>query len=221
MRKEEQRKLTKAEEERKIHFERTKEDYIEKGYKEHDLTLGVVYANIMAIFVCLPLILPILVAFTLKNPNTPMGFRLVLSSSDLGGTILPLVIPLLAFMLLIFLHELIHGIFGALFAKEGWKSVSFGFIAKYLTPYCHCKEPLKKAQYYVVVLMPTLLLGILPSLVAIILCNTTLLNIAILMILAGGGDILIALQLLFFRSSAQEQLILDHPYQLGLAIFTR
>ena len=41
-----ERKLTEAEQERKIDFQRTKEEFIEKGYEEHDLTLGVVYANL-------------------------------------------------------------------------------------------------------------------------------------------------------------------------------
>ena len=219
--KEENRKLSAAEEARKIDFERTREEFIEKGYVEHDLTLGIVYANIMALLVCLPLIIPIYLAFFLKNPNAPLGFSIALTMNSMGGNMLRLGLYLLVFIALIFLHELIHGVFGALFAKDGWKSVSFGFIAKYLTPYCHCKAPLKKAEYLAVVLMPTILLGVLPSLVAIFLGSRALLSMATLMILAGGGDILIALRLLFFKSSAQEQLILDHPYQLGLAIFTR
>ena len=219
--KEGQRKLTEAEQARKLEFERTKEELFAKGYEEHDLTMGVVFANVMAIFLCIPLILPFLYAFALKNPNAPMGLSFRLASDSIGAGVLGLGLFFIGFILLISLHELIHGIFGALFAKEGWKSVSFGFIAKYLTPYCHCKEPLKNAQYLVVVLMPTLLLGVLPGLVAIFLGNSTLLNIGILMIFAGGGDLLITLKLLFFRSTAQEQLILDHPYQLGLAIFTR
>ena len=50
-------------------------------------------------------------------------------------------------LLLIFVHELIHGITWAVFAKKGRKAISFGFIPQYLTPYCTCNEPLKKGEY--------------------------------------------------------------------------
>ena len=41
----------------------------------------------------------------------------------------------------IVVHELIHGLTWACFAKNGWKSISFGVWWKVLTPYCHCNEP--------------------------------------------------------------------------------
>jgi len=52
------------------------------------------------------------------------------------------------------LHELIHGIVFASFAKQGFKSIKFGIIWKMLTPYAHCKEPLRVRPYMLGVVMP-------------------------------------------------------------------
>ena len=45
----------------------------------------------------------------------------------------------------IVVHELIHGITWACYAKSGWKSISFGVMWKLLTPYCHCDEPMYRS----------------------------------------------------------------------------
>ena len=49
---------------------------------------------------------------------------------------------LIAFFAGIVVHELLHGITWACYAKSGWKSISFGVMWKLLTPYCHCNEPI-------------------------------------------------------------------------------
>ena len=53
------------------------------------------------------------------------------------------ILPLIILISGIIIHELIHGVFFAFFAKNGFRSIKFGILWKMLTPYCHCKEPLK------------------------------------------------------------------------------
>jgi len=53
----------------------------------------------------------------------------------------------IALIIGIIAHELIHGAVWAGFAKNGFKSIQFGVMWKMITPYCHCKEPLKVRQY--------------------------------------------------------------------------
>ena len=103
---------------------------------------------------------------------------------------------IIIYLILIIVHELIHSITFALFAKEHLRSISFGFIVQYLTPYCTCKEALKKLEYLLSVLMPTILLGILPCLVSIFNGSSILFVLGAFMIIGGGGDILISLKLL-------------------------
>ena len=124
-------------------------------------------------------------------------------------------------LLLIFVHELIHGITWAVFAKKGRKAISFGFNPQYLSPYCTCNEPLKKGKYITGALMPTLLLGLLTAAGAIVTGSAVLFCISAVMIFAGGGDLTIVLKLLRYKTESSEVLYLDHPYQAGLVVFLR
>jgi hypothetical protein len=67
-------------------------------------------------------------------------------------------IVLIALTIGIILHEL-HGITWAKYTKDGFKSIRFGVLWKFLTPYCHCKEPLVK-HYIIGGIMPAIVLGL-------------------------------------------------------------
>lgn len=202
------RRLTKAEQKRNEQFEQTRKQLKEKGYTEHDLTVGPVFANIMAIVLTLPFVVLFGVLFSSQHGSVSGTFRL-----------LDLSISLAVLVVLIFAHELIHGVCWAAFSKHHWKSISFGFIARYCMPYCCCSEALQKWQYMVGGLIPTLVLGVLPAAVSIFTGSVFLLSIGEVMILGGGGDFIIILKLLFFRSHT-DSLFIDHPYQCGVVAFT-
>ena len=210
---EKERKLTKAEEKRKKIYEEEKQKLIEAGYTEKDLTIGIVYANVMAFVLGLPIIIVLGALFLNTNFN---GFREIFRF-----TISESVIFLIVVVVLIVAHELIHGLFWAIFAKNHLKSIEFGFIAEYLTPYCCCKEVLTKSQYIIGGIMPTVILGVMPAVVAIFTGSWFLFTIGSLMILAGGGDLTIILKIFMYRSKKEEILYLDHPYECGLVVFER
>ena len=71
----------------------------------------------------------------------------------------------------IFVHEFIHGLTWALAAKIGFANIKFGFQLKTLTPYAHCKLPMKTNAYRIGAAMPLLIVGILPYLFALISNN--------------------------------------------------
>jgi len=118
-------------------------------------------------------------------------------------------------------HELIHGAVFACFAKEGFRSVAFGVIWSMLTPYCTCRESLKRKHYMLAILAPTVVLGILPATVALAIGSKWILYLGVLMILGGGGDIMCAIKLATYRTKGKECLFFDHPYEIGLAVFER
>jgi hypothetical protein len=85
------------------------------------------------------------------------------------GGVLNIVINLSIFILGVCLHEFIHGITWALFAKNGMKSIKFGIMASSLTPYCHCTEILKSSHYKAGAIMPAIITGLIPSILSIII----------------------------------------------------
>ncbi|MGN1033653.1 MAG: DUF3267 domain-containing protein [Intestinibacter sp.] len=207
------RKLTKAEEKRKKIYEEEKQKLINDGYIEKDLTISVVYANVMAFVLGLPIIIVLGILFFKYNfGNSEISFTFTIKES---------VVFLVSLAVLIVVHELIHGAFWAIFAKKHLKSIEFGFMAQYLTPYCCCKEVLTKGQYIIGGIMPTVILGIVPAVVAIFSGSWLVFFIGCIMILSGGGDMTILLKLIMYRSQKQEILYMDHPYECGLVVFER
>lgn len=208
MKKKKERKLTAVEQKRKEEFEKLSEKLIAEGYTSNHITTSVVAANIYGIIVVLPFVLPILILYFLRGnifTMKPWSF----------------IIAYVIFIPLIMVHELVHGITWASFVETGWKSISFGIIKEYLTPYCSCNQPMKKPQIIIGAFMPTLLLGIIPGVIAVLNGSTMLLIVATLMIFGGGGDLLIIFKLLCYRSKSKDTLYIDHPYEVGTAVFER
>lgn len=206
----ENRKLSKAEEKRKKLYEEKKKELIAKGYEEKDLTISVVKANVMAFVLGMPIIILLFILFIYKNQSGIYTFSI---RDSVGFLVL--------FAILVVLHELIHGLFWAIFAKNHLKSIEFGFIASSLTPYCCCKDMLTKSQYIIGGIMPTVILGIIPAVISIFTGSVFWFVMGELMILSGGGDMTILLNLLRYKSDKKEILYMDHPYECGLIVFER
>ncbi len=203
-----ERKLSKAELKRKEQFDKLTEELAQQGYKPNHITMGALAANILSVVIAIPFIAFFVMLFLLN------GHEFWIDSFQM----------LFAFVIifvLIVVHELIHGITWAAFVKEGWKSISFGFIVEYLTPYCSCNQPMKKYQIIVGAIMPTIVLGFIPAIVAVFTGSTITLFVALMLIMGGGGDMIIIFKLLRFKSTAKDVLFIDHPYELGTAVFER
>ena len=121
----------------------------------------------------------------------------------------------IALIFSIALHELIHGITWCYFTQNGWNSIKFGILWNSLTPYCHCKEPLTAHQYRMGLLMPTIVLGIIPTITAWIFGSVFLLVYGIIMIISGAGDLMIYRLIVKIRGNTK---IKDHPTEIGVII---
>lgn len=207
---EKSRKYTKREKERLEAFEAKKEELHAEGYNHHPLTFNIVKATGRMVTITLPIAVPLLMAFLLRVyfGNQDLSFR---------GSLLA--VPI--FFLAIVAHELIHGIFWGLSSKNGFQSIEFGVMWQYLTPYCTCTEPLSRIQYIIGAAMPTVLLGIIPTLISIALAQLPLFILGQIMIFAGGGDLLIIESLVKYKEKGEETIYMDHPTELGLAVFER
>ena len=203
-----ERKLTKAEARRKQAFEELKLQMLEAGYQTKELKLGVVQANIWAIVASAPFCILVLVVYGMLHGNPLL--------EDYSRWLL-----MAAIIIGIVVHELLHGLTWALFAKNGWKSIEFGVIWQYATPYCTCSEPMKKVPMILAAIMPTIILGFLPAVLGILLGKGFLIAFSLILIIGGGGDMLIILNILKYRSKTKEKLYLDHPYEVGTFVFEK
>lgn len=206
-----ERNLTPVEQKRKADFERICGEMEQKGYLKRDLTVSVLQANLMAVIVMLPFVVAAFVLYGIFHPAGP----------ELSFSLRGILVFYAALLLLIALHEVIHGLTWGAFAKGHWKAIAFGFIWKMLMPYCTCSEPLMKWQYVTGIAMPTLVLGFVPAIIAAVTGNFWLLALSAIMLLSGGGDFCIILKMLLHRHPHTEVLYYDHPYECGVVAFEK
>lgn len=205
---EKKQKLTKAELRRKETFEKMAEGLAAEGYTQKILKLNFVELNVLTLLIAIPFMIPFLAAFRLFGNE----FNIERGTSF---------IAVIAFLALIVVHELLHGIAFSHFANDGWESVSFGFNVKYCCPYCNCLQPLKKKPMIICALLPTIVLGFGFGIAAVISGSSLLLVISCLNIAGGGGDLFIVLKVLLYKTKCKDVLFIDHPYEIGTAVFER
>ena len=201
------RKLSRREQARLEDFQRLSGQMRQQGYRRVDLVVDVVQANVMAVVVMLPFLAAAAVLFFALNP--------------VGEVYIPLsgmALWLLAFLVLVVLHEAIHGLTWGLMAPHGFKAIAFGVIWQMLTPYCTCNDGLKRWQYLLGGLMPTLILGFGLAGLATAQGSLWLFSLAEVMILGGGGDFLIMFKMLRHPQKSGA-VYYDHPYECGLVVF--
>ncbi len=208
--KEKQRKLSAAEEKRMARFEALCAEMEAKGYQKRDLTVGIVKANVITLLLAIPICAVVILLFRLVQPEA----RIFLTGREL-------ILWLVLFFVLTAVHEGIHGLTWSRFSPNGFRDIDFGFMKEYLTPYCTCGAPLSRGAYVAGSLMPLIVLGLIPAVIAVFSGSALLLSLALVMILAAGGDVLIVLTLLRHGAKAGEQLIYDHPTRAGCVVFEK
>jgi hypothetical protein len=188
---------------------------VTEGYVKEELTMDAARANVLAVMISLPILFILAIPFILLNLDS---FRLqsLKTNFDFWARPLGAIIVLVVMAVGIVVHELIHGITFSLFAKAGFKSVKFGILTKTLTPYCHCKEPLLVWQYILSTIMPAVVLGLIPSLIAMVKGSIGLMLFGIFFTIAAAGDFIIIYLLRKQRSTSRVQ---DHPEKIGCYIF--
>lgn len=117
----------------------------------------------------------------------------------------------------VFTHELIHGITWAVLCKKRWRSIGFGVNWRAFTPYCHCKEALTFKKYALGSVMPTMVLGVLPYSIGLILGNYYFSLFGMVFMIAGGGDAYI----LWLIRKEKNAVIIDHPYLAGCVALSK
>ncbi len=206
-----ERKLTPAEERRKADFEKTALELMNQGYKRTELTFDLLKLSILVLLVGLPCTIVALFAFVFIHPDK----LVLLSNIELLGC------ALLLLLLFIFLHEFMQVLLFSIFCQNGIKDIVFGFRWRSLTLYSGCKVPLKKEQLIIVNIIPFIVLGLVPTIIALRVGSIMLFILGLGMIFSGIGDIIYVYMLLKYKAKGNDVIFFDAPSQLGCIVFDR
>ena len=173
-----------------------------------DLSISALSANLYAIPIVLISIISLVCPFVLiwDWQTFTQGFLSIYLA-------LPYFIA--AFIFGSFLHEILHAVGFLIFGKLKVSQVKIGIIWKFITPFAHCREPLKASVYRIALLLPGILLGIVPSIVAIIIGKSWLLIYGTIFTVLAGGDILI---FWIIKKVKSDEMVKDHPERCGCYI---
>lgn len=205
--------MTKDEGIRVNNFNKATEDLLKEGYQSKDVNIGMFKAHLITIILLGPLVFLILKIYERIYSPYDLAFILLDSKSLLllGITIIVLTI----------VHEILHGFTWSLFTPRGIKDISFGFILKYLSPYCTCKVPLKRWQYTLGVLMPLIVVGVIPTIIGICAGIASITLIGALFIIGAGGDLVMVYLLMSYKPERKDLLVYDNPTKMGVRFFER
>lgn len=175
------------------------------GELREEITVSVLQANVYSMLLVAPPVAVLGMLYVVVWGAGTLMVTLLLAP-------LQLLIAVAVMVSGIAVHELLHGITWSLAGKKPLSAVEFGVLWKALTPYAHCKVPLAIGAYRAGVVMPGVLLGLLPMVVALLTGAGWAMLFGMFFALAAGGDFLM---MLLTRKVRAGDLVEDHPTKLG------
>jgi hypothetical protein len=167
---------------------------------KRDLSISMARANVIVMFISIPVIVLQFAVFI--GLHGTQGLRPTWSIAFL----------IVAVLLGIVVHELIHGISWVIFGRKPFSSVKFGVQWQTLTPYAHLKEPVEVNAYRLGAFLPGFILGILTYVLSLLLGNGDLFWFSLVHTSAAGGDWLILWLIRHVKAGMQVE---DHPTHAG------
>lgn len=168
-----------------------------------NLTMSPLRANVIGSLFAVPLfLLPCgLYAFIwdVSNVSAPPGSMLIL---------------LFAFIAAVVAHELLHGM-GFLLGGASREEVDFGIHWHVLSPYAHCRTPLRTGAYRLALVLPAIVLGLLPATLGLLFGGAWIVFFGAVMLAVAGGD---AVVLWILRRVPQRAWVQDHPTEIGCLV---
>jgi len=174
---------------------------------KQDLSVSMLYANVVAVFIMIPVAVVQLSPFYMLHGTKNMQFNLYL---------LNLLFFLALLIASMFVHELLHGLTWMWFGKKSFPTIKLGIQWKTLTPYAHLKEPIEINAYRIGGFMPGFIMGILPFLLSLVLGNDNLLWFSVIQTAAASGDWLI---LWVLRNVKSGTMVEDHLSRAGCYVY--
>ena len=174
-----------------------------------DLSISMLKANLFS----LPLVIGLIILLT-ESFLLIWGEQQLLSSFPIIYLNLEIFISVLIIGAI--LHEVLHALSFHIIGRVSIENVKLGFQWRSLTPYAHCKIPVKASLYRISLLIPALVMGIIPWFIALATGNGWLLVYAVIFTIVSGGDIL---TIWIIRKAKRNQLVQDHPHNCGCWVY--
>jgi hypothetical protein len=177
-----------------------------------EVTFNSVLINILGIVITIPLLVILGITFKSIHSIDSDLFIDQFISNFLQSSPMFIIFYIASLAAGIICHELLHGLAFSKFSIQGFKHVKFGFNAKALAPYAHCKVPLERNYYMLALLLPGVILGLIPATIALIIGDVLFYAWSLFFILAAIGDFILLFRIMFI---SKEHIISDHPSKVG------
>lgn len=205
-------------EERQERFEKNTKELMDDGYTVKDESFTYFRANIIAFVIGMPLML-FMMAFAAKC-GLDKGFLVFCYKvSKEYWRLLALIGSMIGYAAITsVIHEGIHAICFMAFGKTGRYGITFGFKKSALAPWCSYSEKLSLLGDFIATIAPTIILGVLPYVIGILLKSNLLVAAGILGVAGGCGDMASITRILkYFRK--KDVKVLDSPDYVGCRVF--
>ncbi|TMW71392.1 DUF3267 domain-containing protein [Alteribacter natronophilus] len=176
----------------------------EEKYKIYDRTFSAKFANKKGLVWGGTLFVVILIAF-----------RIVWGGRD--GEMMELLWMALTVIVFFFLHELLHALGYIVAGKVKPGDVKLGVMWKSVTPYAHCRVPIRAGAYRFAVMLPVVL-GVGPLAYAFLTGSHFWMMVGTILLVGSIGDWLIIRSIEEFERDA---LVEDHPSEIGCRVYVK
>ncbi len=114
--------------------------------------------------------------------------------------------------ILLFIHELLHGVAFAVFGRVPFRKIKYGYNIKKIIAYCTCELPISKNAYFIVAIFPLLITSIIPTYFALNMARFDAVLFVALAFVFSIGDIVMAIEILRLPKGSK---VLDCPNDVG------
>ncbi|PJF20556.1 MAG: hypothetical protein CUN56_15570 [Phototrophicales bacterium] len=115
-------------------------------------------------------------------------------------------------LVLVVAHELLHAISWKITGNLSFRDFRFGIAWKTLSPYCHASQPMTARAYRIGAVMPGIILGIFPIIIATATGNGFIAILGALLTAGAVGDVYV---LWLIRHVSPTTYVIDHPKRAG------
>jgi hypothetical protein len=185
------------------HTQPNPDEAVPAGFRRVDRSISLLRANFQMVWFAVPSVLILGGMYVWL-----WGYQRLLWLLSSDNYLLTIALLLIG----VVVHEAIHGVTWKLATGKPFSAIKFGFDWKTITPYAHCREAMLARPYRIGAAMPLLLLGVLPSLIAIAEGQAGFIAFGLFFTFAAGGDMLI---LWLLRDIPGTALVVDHPTRAG------
>lgn len=179
---------------------------IPEGYKRELKAFNMILLNVLSLGM---LVVSLLIFILLNKFVFKRGYAPLIPISNFGLAMLTDILILIAiYIVLLILHELIHGFGFIVFCKAKRSDISFGVKLSKGYAYCSNKKPMTRNGYRLAIILPMIITGLIPAIICAIFFDVKWVILFAAAFSGGSGDIAMFISTLQY---SKDKMFLDHP----------